>query len=517
MVFRILCIVSLLFVFRASNAETLQLRTSDMIRVGQFGWVVPKLDMDDYASTNPLLSTDIKGAAAGQLRRLDARGQAAGLNGVLYDNRDRAHSMLPVELFPQITLLDYPPELREGGLDYGLAGEILFPVPTLGNSSTAVTDGDAPRSLARLAMTTPLSPARLFRGYATNHLYVYPEHQDHDEIDWFPANWPYTVISQGSSGSDQPFLRALAMTLAAFSPETRARLEGEKLISPILQMILRRTQKGAYGADAYKSAAAHPTVFEAGRLSPDRMVALAASFKPEDIPPMIRMKVISEDFGPKADLAGMTEQLFTTPSAIARVWRGLEYKKHITLSVEDTKDPNGRELDFFWLLLRGDAKKTKIMPMEDGKQATIELEWHNQFPFNPSQSRLTSRVDVGVIAWNGVHFSAPAFLSVSFPTHQNRVYALNGYGVRLLQMIDYDAQARDIPYDPLLHWSAKWRDVATYASRGEAADWTRYIADGTTLEIGSDRRRFKQQSVRYKIDNTSGKTSLIYEFIPNLD
>ncbi len=502
MIFRVLCILIALCAFRISLADTTRLNPSDMVRTGAFGWLVPKLEVSEPAPTSPAVSSDASDTAAGMLRRLDIRGQAAGLGGVLYDNRDRAHSMLPATLFPQISPLDYAPELRKAGLDYGLAGEILFPVPTLGNSSTAVTDGDAPRSLARLAMTTPLSPARLFRGYATNHLYVYPEHRDHDEIDLYPVNWPYTVISQGSSGSDQAFLQALGMTLAAFPPQTRMRLEEEKLVAPTLQMILRRTQKGSYGVDAYKSGAAHPTVFEAERLSPERMVALAASIAPEDIPPMIRMKVVSEDFGPSADLAGLTEQLFTTPSAIARIWRGPEYTKEITLSVEDTKDPNGRDLQFFWSLFRGEAQKVHILPAEDGQQATIEISWHNPFPINPRQPRLTSRVDIGVIAWNGAQFSAPAFLSVSFPTHQRRVYGPDANAVMRLQAVDYDAQTRAASYDPLLHWSAPWRDTLEYDPAGQLIGLLRKTADGRVISFTGDGVPASGVAIEYQVVKT---------------
>ena len=60
--------------------------------------------------------------------------------------------------------------------------------------------------------------------------YVYPEHRDHDADDdregghgdLFPANTPCVLISQGSSGSDQPFMRAVPWTLAALRVERRA-------------------------------------------------------------------------------------------------------------------------------------------------------------------------------------------------------------------------------------------------------------------------------------------------------
>jgi len=42
--------------------------------------------------------------------------------------------------------------------------------------------------------------------------------------DLFQVNTPYLVISQGSSGTDQPFLRAFVSAAAALQPETQQRL-----------------------------------------------------------------------------------------------------------------------------------------------------------------------------------------------------------------------------------------------------------------------------------------------------
>ena len=110
----------------------------------------------------------------------------------------------------------------------GISG-ILFDAPTLGNSSTAIVGSLFWRSQARLALTSPEGPERLFQLYANDHVYVFPEHNDHDRVepgkeadrragrkgDLFPANTPYFLVSQGSSGSDRPFLAAVFVGLAA--------------------------------------------------------------------------------------------------------------------------------------------------------------------------------------------------------------------------------------------------------------------------------------------------------------
>ena len=128
----------------------------------------------------PVLSDAQTGAAQGMLRRLYARGQAAGHLGDLYDNRDRAHSNLPIGNFPQLTRIAYDRVLRAEGLDYGAALGLIFEAPVLGNSSTALTAGPLWRSLPRFMLTSEGGPRALFQNYASNQIHLYPEHRDHD-------------------------------------------------------------------------------------------------------------------------------------------------------------------------------------------------------------------------------------------------------------------------------------------------------------------------------------------------
>ena len=429
----------------------------------------------------PVLGAGVRGDAADLLRSLAGRGRAAGLAGVLYDNRDGGHSPLDVARFPQLTPVVYDEDAVDEGLHYGLAGAILFRSPVIGNASVAMTSGLMQRSMGRLAMTGPGGPERATIGYLANHLYVYPEHRDHDEVDLYPANWPYMLFSQGSSRSDRPLVAALAYALAALRPETRARLEAERLIAPTLQMILRRSLDTARPREAYLSGVAHPTVFSGRDVSVQRMVALANALTPGDIPPLVLLRTEAENFRPAAGLAGMSERLFDTPAAIARVWRGWEGRKEMRVSAAATRDPNGRPLSFTWVLLRGDPERVRITPLDSaGTRARIVIDWHDRYPVGPRDERLTDRVDIGVFAHNGVHDSAPAFVSVSFPTHQARRFEPGPDGAPRLMEVDYDAIARRAPFDPALHWSAPWRDVFHHDAAGRVAGWTRHHADGET-------------------------------------
>ena len=111
--------------------------------------------------------------------------------------------------------------------------------------------------------------AFLFKQYVSNNLYIYPEHLDHDPGhngvggygDLFPTNTPYLITSQGSSGSDQPFMRALPYVLAAFRPEVKKRLIQTGMLMPTIQMILRINNPHLSSSKDYLTGKAHPTVF----------------------------------------------------------------------------------------------------------------------------------------------------------------------------------------------------------------------------------------------------------------
>jgi hypothetical protein len=195
----------------------------------------------------------------------------------------------------------------------------------------------------------------------------------------------------------------------------------------------------------------------------------------------VQLQVEVENFRPRAGLADLSERLFDTPSAIARVWRGWEGEKEMIVSAAATRDPSGRDLSFDWVLLRGDPELVQITPLDaTGTRARITIGWHDRRPVMLRAERLSDRVDIGVFANNGVHDSAPAFVSISFPTHERRDFETGPDGRPRLIAVDYDAAAREARYDPVLHWSAPWRDVLAHDDRGRVTGWTRHFPDGTT-------------------------------------
>lgn len=428
------------------------------------------------AVTNPVVN--LPGPAGNAIRAWFAEGTASGNRGDLYDNRDGGHSRLDLRLFPYMTAVVYDAEARRYGVHHGLS-QFLFNGATLGNSSTAMTQGPFWRSNARLALADTRHIAFLALQYYRNHIYFYPEHRDYDadhQGDTFAANTPYLVVSQGSSGSDQPFMQAVAATLAAFRPEVKQTLLQTGLLCPTVQWLLRASQTGVTNRAAYLSGATHPPVFDASRLDPLRMVTMAHDLTTNALPPLVAIRMIEETTPPAGsnlvDHVGV-ETLFDSPACIARVVRSLTYRRRMVVSAVDSRDMRGRDLTWHWVLLRGDPAKVTIRPLDAaGQRAEIQVDYHGRFPVAPDSALSGSRVDVGVFADNGTHLSAPAFVSLYYLANELRTYAADG---RILK-VDY-AAAADRYTDPMIALPRRWVDIYHYDTALQLTGWTRLWGD----------------------------------------
>jgi hypothetical protein len=369
------------------------------------------------------------------LRKWAAEGTAAGNTGDWYDNRDSAHSMLELALFPQLQVVPYSEEDKKAQRHWGLQREVL-PRVTLGNSSTSAppTMGG---SNGRQAYCDRASLEALARQYRANNLYVYPEHRDHDPDDaedgygdLFPTNTPYVLLSQGSSGSDRAFLSAVAATLAAFQPEVKAQLIKRGLLMPVIQMILRRTYQPVKSPEDYLSGAAHPTVFAGEKVDVQRMIDVAHAMKPDNLPPLAVLRLVESDparagrdfFDPAAG-----EILAETECAIAHIFRAGTATRRLVVSAEDSFDVNKRPLTFHWVVLRGDPAKVLIKPLNKAKsRAEITFVWQDRAPVAPGDPLFSSRVDIGVFVHNGAYFSPPAFVTSFAIPGEGRTYSAGG-------------------------------------------------------------------------------------------
>lgn len=462
-------------------------------RDGTSGLIDVLLDPEPGLADRPIINPAATDATAGALRRLNAAGRAAGLAGVLYDNRDSGHSRLSPERFPQVARTEFDETFVSQNLHHGVAGRVRFPMPVVGNSSTALTQGPLARSLGRLALGDQASAMRSYRLFAANHLYVYPEHKDYDPEtgDRLLAHTPYFLLSQGSSRSDRPLVDAALAIIAALPPETKAAAEASGRLSATVQAVIRRTLLGVNSAEAYLSPAAHSPVIDRRRLRPLAAISYAASLAPGTLPPLVTLTVerdVTARPGVDYLARNLGEVIFTTPMAVARAWRSFDHDRRVTLKADATPaPPEGTETRFHWVLLQGDPDRVEIRPRDDtGRVVDIDLSWHDRFPVQAGQPMLTPRVDIAVIADAGGALSAPAIFSVLFPAHQARTYRHDLGGRPLLDSVQYNHPTDPRDYaDPLIWPVAPWRDELLRDSEGQLQAIRRTASDGLVTVLRS--------------------------------
>ena len=414
------------------------------------------------------------GAAAELLRPWFEADSVAGNIGDLYVNRDGGHSCLPTTNYPGMTPVVYSVEAQKYSAHMGLPNG-FFNGPVLGNASLSIVTGPYWRSLPRACLTEPLRAVTAFRFYFDNQIWVFPEHHDYDlqRGDLFPANAPFFVITQGSSGSDQPFVSAFAATLAAFTPATKRALVYRKALAPTLRAILCATQKSLKQPEDYLTGLAHPVVFDAKMLNVAAMVQMAHGLTPEQIPPLVLLRTIKDaETRPGIDYFDLrSEILCETPCCLARVVRGVARERMMTVAAISTiKKP---DLTYTWRVLQGDPDKVTIKPLQqDGSQVEIRVAYHGSFTVQNPDGLVDPikrhRVDIGCFVKGTPLDSAPAMISLYYLPNETRVYRDDGQ----ILSVDY-ANAAHAYADPILTLDKGWKDLYAYDAKGGLTGWYR--------------------------------------------
>ncbi len=339
------------------------------------------------------------------LSDLYSQGLAAENFDDQYENRDGDHTVLNISLHPQTTYIHGP---------YGTTGIGTTPqnsdpeTPLTGNASLCYNAGAGwCEGTARYLIRTG-GANTLYNLYTGSNFYWFPEHTDHDAEDLAYYMVPFVNSSQGSSGSEMDEVGKWLYTLAAFTPETKSALLSSGTLMPTIQMLFRRTRVAS--DTEYLSGLAHANAFE-NASNTYSMVRTANNMSADAIPPMVQLEVVEDTFD-----AASGEVAFTTPVAIARRWRTEpDTPRRITVSAENSFDPNGLPLSFHWRLIRGDPDHVRITPQgENGATAEIEIDFHDAELIQiGSEERLSTLVSVAVFAHNGYYFSAPAFITSS--------------------------------------------------------------------------------------------------------
>lgn len=355
---------------------------------------------------------------------------AAGFGALQYENRDGDHSLLP-DIYKRLhRVLPSPDEVKEAR-DKGFPNQ-LRKLPTIGNCSMSGTP-DTIGSLPRTMFMHPLGHEILSAQYAANNFFIFPEHLDHDPGangvggwgDLFPVNHPGVLITQGSSGSDMPFVKAMLATAAALRPEVQQHVIRNGVLMPTLQALLRQSSTRVQNESDYFTGSAHPVVFDGATLDELKMITSAQVMSLLSVPPVARLRLLSApaarpgiDFFEPATVT--QEMLGAQPSCIARVYRTSADAEDLRLSAEGSTDSGGKPLTYKWVLLQGDPARVQIAPNEDGTQATVRVRWHP--PLLAASGIRTHRVDIGLFASNGLSWSAPAMLCVAMNPNERRFF-----------------------------------------------------------------------------------------------
>ncbi len=481
----------------------------------------------DHLQENRVRKGDSK--ISKSLNKWYKKGTAAGNVGDLYDNRDKGHSKLSKDRYPQLSYVKYRGPAKRSEIARSFQRYVIFNRVTMGNASEAIVEDRTWRSLARMGIMRYGN--HLYRQYMQSQIYMYPEHQDHDGDDTFPVNTPYMIVSQGSSGSDQPFMKAVAATLAAFRPEVKTKLVENRALMPTLQMIFRRSNKNVSSREDYLSGKAHPSVFNDSQLNTLEMIKRAHQIHPEKRPPVAAIELRKDDLGdPGIDYfaPSQREKIITTPSAIGRVFRSTEYAKTFQLSAAPSRSLNGGSLDYHWVVLRGDEERIKIEPRNDqGSIVDVRIPWHEMRSVEGVNIR-SPRVDIGLFVENDHHLSAPAFFSLYCVPREKRTYGPDNR----LQSVDYNHKEYRKRYtDPKIAGHKNWRDEYIYTKDGKRVGWKRHRKNQETqtftrhgakvIETDSEGRAVRARSVQYDLKDKdkkyvlkqkSGETILHYTY-----
>ena len=368
--------------------------------------------------------TTIEGEVGDLLRQWYAKGTAAGNVGDYYDNRDRGHSRLKMEEYPQLQQITYSDEDRKQQKDYAVQRTILHHV-VFGNSSTSAPLNNG-GSNVRTYYTNPGGMAFLYNQYTHNNIYIYPAHHDYWQRDGhgdvLPTNSPYLIASKGSSGSDRKYMNAVAQTLAAFRPDVKKKLIETGFLMPTIQMILRYSAAGNWLE--YMKGGAHRT---AGiGVNNLKMVKIAHELQIDEIPPLVQLKVIEEDEplnGEDYFSPGKSIKLADTPVVIARIFRGKSFWHRMVVSAEASFDLDGRDISFYWKVLQGNPQEISIQPLNQaGSVVEIKIPYHHRQPTIQNGDLETNRVDIGVFVKSGKYYSAPGFITSFSLDNESRTY-----------------------------------------------------------------------------------------------
>jgi hypothetical protein len=383
--------------------------------------------------------------ACNLLNTLYAAGTAAGNAGDVYYNLDNKHVNLCFDWTPNPDCPERYRPFYQHEWRFSDQGRVTSPVSsvTVGQASYGGVDN---HGIAYVYYQNQHNAEEAYRLYTNNNLYIYPSLEDDSylgakqEADTMTnpvpniakaniANTPYVIGSKQitkpgtdyymiheASSSEMPFVKLTLAAFAALKPEVKKRLSQQvsaqgttaTFLIPTVQMLLRYSHKSVNtNTDYLNSAKVHRSAYLAhdfvnGIPQPaydaTKLITMANSLNLNDIPPLVQLRVVSENFD-------QSEKLFDTPGAIARSVSYNAATKTITVNAQHSFDIEGRtdNLEYQWKALDNSQNvKITVNPQNSG-EATIE--------FYPATA--TQRVDVFVFVKrsDGKYYSVPGVIS----------------------------------------------------------------------------------------------------------
>ena len=326
-----------------------------------------------------------------------AASSSDGNVGDLYMNRDGRHSLLNLRDFPGITSVQLDAMGRTNRADLSFPN-MLFPYPTFGNASLAMTLGPYWRSLPR-AMTTTESAllGRMVRLYLSNQVWVYPSNADTAPVgtngDVFASIAPYWLVTAGRSWSDQPYLRAALEASRSLNPQVKAEIVKRGLLAPTIQTLIRKSLKGVTNEVAYLSAKAHPTALPPGGVDVARLKAAAKALSAEAIPPLA---VVSVALQPPKRKQAIPELTYASAFAWAFVLRAEDEVREFVLCAKGAEE-------YAFVQTHGAGVDVKIERVKPDT-AKVTIDRRGMSP--------TNRVDILVVGRNAkTGWGAPSYVS----------------------------------------------------------------------------------------------------------
>ena len=324
-------------------------------------------------------------------------GSSGGNVGDLYMNRDGRHAMLDVTNYPGVTVVQLDEEGRKRRMDMSLPN-VLFPYPTFGNASLAITQGPFRRSLPRALMTTESAQLnRMAKFYLSNQVWAFPSVFDTAPVgtngDLFASITPYCLTTAGRSWSDLPYLRAALIASRSLDPQVKATIVRQQLLAPTIQTLIRKSLKGVKTEEAYLTAAAHPTALPPNGVDRERLTASAKALTAAAVPPLVPVAVAA---APVAKKPVHPELTYASSFAWAFVLRAEEDRREFLVTARGAKEyafvqTHGKNVDVKIERVRPDAAKVTI----------------DRRGLNP-----TNRVDIMVCGRNpGTGWGAPSYVS----------------------------------------------------------------------------------------------------------